>query len=161
MENFRSRFHFRKFFKRLMLLVLLHFVIISISLNTYAATITSTATGGAWNLTSTWIGGVVPGNADIVIIATTTGNSVITPTGVNYIIRALRVNSSAILTLRSAFSITDTTSIKGTINFGSPTQITFNFGSTGGKDVFLWSGSVWDESNGGTNTTFISINLLR
>ena len=37
----------------------------------YAATITSTATGGQWNNPATWIGGIVPGSNDVVIIVAT------------------------------------------------------------------------------------------
>ncbi len=42
----------------------------------YAATITSTATGGAWNLGTTWVGGVAPLATDSVVIATTGVNTV-------------------------------------------------------------------------------------
>lgn len=55
--------------------------------------ISSTATGGNWNNTSTWIGGVIPGSSNDVIIATTGGNSVIVNTTGNTIAN-LTINST-------------------------------------------------------------------
>ena len=71
----------------------------------FAAVRTSTATGGLWSAGSTWVGGVVPANADSAIIATTLGNSVtigaaVTNTGVT-------VNADALLNFSGAYILTE------------------------------------------------------
>lgn len=62
-----------------------------------AATITSTATGGNWSTGSTWVGGVVPQNADVVIIATT-GTSAVT-LGKNSTCESVTVNTGSRLVI--------------------------------------------------------------
>ncbi|MFA6519488.1 MAG: hypothetical protein WCT41_01535 [Candidatus Paceibacterota bacterium] len=71
----------------------------------FAAVRTSTATGGNWATASTWIGGVVPANADSVIIATTGGNNV--TISANKTNAGLTVNSGAILNFAGAFTLTE------------------------------------------------------
>lgn len=59
----------------------------------FAATITSTATGGVWATGSTWVGGVAPATTDSAIIATTGANSV--TLGVATTIAGLTINSGS------------------------------------------------------------------
>lgn len=60
-----------------MIVLLLTFFPVS-PVNAAGGVITSTATGGAWTDSSTWLGGIVPDSeGDSVVIATTNGNSVI------------------------------------------------------------------------------------
>ena len=82
------------------------FVVLIIFLQTFsafAATITSTTTGGNWNTGSTWVGGNAPAVGDLVVIATTSGNSV-TLTGAQTC-AGLTINSGAVLNL-SSFTLT-------------------------------------------------------
>ena len=44
-------------------------LVVAMSSFVFAATITSTANGGKWSATATWVGGVVPGASDDVVIA--------------------------------------------------------------------------------------------
>ena len=60
-----------------------------------AGSITSTATGGDWNSTATWVGGAVPGTNSNVIVATTGGNKV--NLNVTTTIRTLTINSGAVV----------------------------------------------------------------
>jgi len=62
-----------------------------------AATRTSTATGGTWSATATWVGGIVPVAGDDVVIATTVGNSV--TLGANTTITNVTINSGATLNI--------------------------------------------------------------
>jgi len=93
-----------------------------------AATITSAGSGN-WNSTSTWVGGVVPGAGDNVIIANThnvTANVDITTTG------TVTVNSGGTLTLNSGILVNSTINATGaiawpnggTIKIGSSANIT-------------------------------------
>ncbi|MEI6575480.1 MAG: hypothetical protein WCO63_04805, partial [Bacteroidota bacterium] len=111
--------------------------------------ITSTATGGDWATTTTWVGGVVPAATDPVVIATTGAGSVTTAAG-TITCGGLTINSLAILTMTRPFIVNGSTSITGRINFGSTNTtvraMTFN------GDVTLISGATWDETNGGANT---------
>ncbi len=137
-----------------------------------AATITSTAAGGNWGTTATWVGGVVPAAGDTVIIATTGGATVeiaatITQTGsvtVNngailsantggggqtVTIGSLTINSGGRVIMNRFLTVNGATNITGTIDFGSTSAtvrtMTFN------GAVTLNSGAVWDETEGGAN----------
>lgn len=79
------------------------FFILLQALSTFAATITSTGTGGNWNTGSTWVGGNAPAVGDIVIIATTSGNAV--SLAANQTCAGVTINSGAILNL-STYTLT-------------------------------------------------------
>ncbi|MBF4467601.1 hypothetical protein, partial [Flavobacterium sp. LC2016-12] len=112
-----------------------------------AATITSKAAGGNWSTGTTWVGNVAPTNTDIVIIATTGGNTVTANAQVTC--GGLTINSGAILTMNRDFTVNGITSISGTINFGSsnstPRVMTFN------GAVTLNTGAVWSEASSGND----------
>ncbi len=74
-----------------LLSTILFITIFTLSNNLYAQTISSTSTGGLWNSTTTWVGGVVPGvNNDVVI------NGVVQVNG-TFSCRSVTVNSGATL----------------------------------------------------------------
>jgi len=73
-----------------------------------ASTITSTSTGGNWNSTSSWVGGVVPSATDDVVIAS---GATITSTGT--------INAKT-LTIDGTFIVS------GTVTLNSITQLTIN-----------------------------------
>jgi hypothetical protein len=56
--------------ERLSVKLVLIVAVISFAQNIFAATISSTSTGGEWSLSGTWVGGVVPTSIDDVIIVT-------------------------------------------------------------------------------------------
>ncbi len=91
----------------------------------FAATVTSTATGGNWNTGSTWVGGTAPAAGDTAVIATTGGNSV-TITA-NATIANLTVNSGSTLAFSGSQTLTFGTAgggatVNGTVN-GSGTLV--------------------------------------
>ncbi|MCX6224223.1 MAG: hypothetical protein NTV01_05655, partial [Bacteroidia bacterium] len=123
-----------------------------------AATITSTAAGGTWSVTTTWVGGVVPLSTDAVVIATT-GAGVVTISATTTC-NSLVINSGSTLAVTRNFTVTTTTIISGTINFSSNTTTARAMTFTG--DVTLNSGAVWTEpatGNGSTNTYSIRANF--
>lgn len=69
-----------------------------------AATITSTATGGAWATGSTWVGGTVPAATDTVIIATIGTNTV--TVGAAATCAGVTINNGATLTVSTTFRLT-------------------------------------------------------
>src|SRR6185369_11703563 len=138
-----------------------------------AATITSTATGGAWATTTTWVGGVVPATGDAVIIATTGASAVdiganlaqtaagsvtvnsgarLTTSGGTITFGALTINSGGTATLYRATTVLGATNITGTINFGSTTTTSRLMTFTG--NVTLNSGAVWNETTNGSVASF-------
>jgi hypothetical protein len=73
------------------------FFALILSLSAQAAAISSTATGGNWNVGGTWVGGVVPGSADDVTIVSGATVIVNVPSLANTLIvnGTLNVNSGS------------------------------------------------------------------
>ena len=125
----------------------------TLTVNTAMTGIVSTATGGVWGTGSTWVGGVAPTATDNVIIATTGANSVLgNGGGTTYTCKGLTINSGATLTMYRPFTVTTTTSISGTINFGSTNGTSRLMTFTGA--VTLNNGAVWNETTSGAAATF-------
>jgi hypothetical protein len=161
---------FMKRFLRNHFLIAITLVIANLFLASVAsAQITSTATGGLWSAGTTWVGGVVPTAGQNVIIATTGTNQVdiqttITQTGsvtVNngarltstnngpHTFGSLIINAGGLVTMNRALTVTGTTSISGTIIFGSTSTTARAMVFTG--DVTLNAGAVWTEATNGSN----------
>lgn len=86
---------------------------------TEAATITSTGTGGDWNVGASWVGGVPPAATDDVIIASgATINLTTNQTCVN-----LTLNGTAILNFNTN---TRTLTVNGTMTMNGTSQVTGN-----------------------------------
>ncbi|HVD97013.1 MAG TPA: T9SS type A sorting domain-containing protein [Cytophagaceae bacterium] len=105
-----------------MLVILMAITVIS----SYATVITSTTSGGAWNTTGTWVGGVVPGINDTVVIATTGGNNV-NVDGATGSCAKLTVNAGATFNVYH----TATLNIAGTMTNNG----TFNANTFGGGNI--------------------------
>jgi len=122
------------------LLIILALAVVSFAGAAEAATCTSTATGGSWTSTTTWMadcGGGIPGAADTAVIATTTGNFVSTP-NVTITVGAVIVNANGQLNIgRANWTVNGTTSVSGTIDQTN----------TGGNSFFIGLVTI---NNGGT-----------
>jgi len=104
------------------------------------ATITSVAAGGNWNAAGTWVGGVIPGLADDVIIATNASitvtdnrscNSITWQAGALTATRTLTINNGVTLNVTNAITYVNpaanfnrNVSVTGTLNCGSITMPT-------------------------------------
>jgi hypothetical protein len=94
------------------IIALITFVLLALQLQ--ATTITSSSTG-TWSSASTWIGGVVPGASDTVVIAAGTNVTV----GATTTVKQLTVNSDAYLTVLTGKTLTVTggiLNVNGMIN---------------------------------------------
>lgn len=113
-----------------------------------AATITSTSSGGNWNTGSTWVGGNAPAVGDLVVIATTSGNSVTLSAAQTC--AGVTINSGSVLNL-SSFTLTvngpwlnngtfnDGT---GTVTFGTASAaINAGTGSANFENIIIASGA--------------------
>jgi len=90
----------------------------------YSATITSTASGGQWNNTATWVGGIIPGNNDTVIIVAT---ATVTVTNITI------GNPTAIkldIVINGTLSLVTTNFLISGFNLTNPSTITI---ATGGR----------------------------
>jgi hypothetical protein len=115
------------------------------------ATITISNTGGNWNSTSTWVGGVVPTVADDVVATATSGNLTVTATAAalsinftNYV-GTFVVNSGVTLTIGNGTTNTGGTfTMVAGMNVGATSTGTLSFAATatlnsGGK---TWPGNI-------------------
>lgn len=82
-----------------------------------SATITSQAAGGTWGVAGTWVGGVIPGLADDVIIATSATVTVTDNRSCNSISWTGNPTASRVLTINSGFTLT----VTGNITFAAAT----------------------------------------
>ncbi len=111
--------------------------------------VTSTATGGNWNVGGTWVGGAVPGNNANVVIATSGGNAVtITASPSN--VRMLTINDGSILQGNGAATTLTLNLATGTNFINNGTLI------ANGVTVSLAANSTW---NGTGTYTLGAINL--
>jgi cytoskeletal protein RodZ len=114
------------------------------------ATITISNTGGNWNATPSWVGGVVPGASDDVVATATSGNltvtantSILTVNFTNYV-STFTVNSGITLTINGNLTLSTgmTTSGTGILSFNpaatAPTPNTATLTSNG----IIWTGSL-------------------
>jgi hypothetical protein len=125
-----------KAFKLLLLLLL--------CLNSaWAATITSTSSGGAWNSTGTWVGSTVPVSTDDVVVAS--GATV--TTGGNRACNHLTINGTLTLANGNDLTVTGDFTNNGT----------FNSGGTSASVIFAGNNALQTVS--GNNTAFNNIEV--
>ncbi|KPK85951.1 MAG: hypothetical protein AMS27_06125, partial [Bacteroides sp. SM23_62_1] len=128
------------------------------------AQITSAGTGN-WNLTTTWIGGIVPGAGDDVIIAS--GHTV-TLTDIR-LCNNITINSGGTLQITgSDFTVNGTTNISGTLNDNNNNgtnnfigAITINSGGTWNTTAVTFSSRVQIRSNITNNSNSVDFGALR
>ena len=70
------------------------------------ATITASATGGNWSSTAAWVGGVVPGTGDAVLLTVTSGNITLDVSATNICNTLVCTGYTGTLTLASAQTFT-------------------------------------------------------
>jgi hypothetical protein len=118
-------------------------------------TITSTTTGGNWNSPSTWVGGIVPGpNNDVIIATTGTNNVTLNAAGVN--LRNLTINSNArLVTGNNTISTIGSCVNNGTVFTANSAGILTSLGLT--ADRFLTTSGTIDY-NGTIAQSISSIN---
>jgi hypothetical protein len=144
---------------RIMKKNLLFIALLTIQLCVNGQTITSAQTG-AWDQTSTWVGGVVPGPAnDVVLAATHTVTFNVSTVTVN----SLTINSGGtfIINASTTFRVTQNVSNSGTINNNSAGGIRMN-GSlnnsgtiTGAVNSLLGVGGSQLLNNGSIQSSFL------
>ncbi len=136
-----------KFSKEKILLVL--FLLIGFAVQ--AATITSAQTG-AWNATTTWVGNVVPTNADDVIIDanhTVTVNSAID-------FASLVISTDGVLALFNGSALSNVITNDGTLNVNSNSTFENDITNNG---TFNWNGGSIASASNSTLTNFGTANF--
>ncbi len=101
-----------------------------------ASIFTSTSTGGDWNVSTTWVGGAVPGNNANVVIATSGGNAV-TLTANPSTVRSIVIDNGAILQGNG-------TAVTMNLNLDAVNFINNGTFSANGVTLRLTRASTWD-----------------
>jgi len=112
---------------------------------TSAADVFTIQNGHNMSTSTNW---TVAGNVTILSGGTLTVNSGTTSISLG----SFTINSGGTAVINRPFTVTGVTSISGTINFGTTTAGTARAMAFNGA-ITLNSGTVWDETSGGTNTT--------
>jgi hypothetical protein len=120
--------------------ILFTFIATIAMLNSFAANITSTTTGGNWSSTSTWVGGVVPGAGDNVTI-----NGPVT-VDVAAASTNITINPSQTLSVNGGNTLTMSGNL---VNNG-----TFSVACCGGVTTVTMTGSGTSISGSGTSTFY-------
>jgi len=139
-------------------------ILISFASLVEAANISSTAAGGNWSATTTWVGGVVPGAGDNVTIV---GGSTVTVDvnnaacatlivnmATNNVTGTLSFNNSSVLTVSGAVTIGGTGNRKGAINMTSGGTLKIGGAVTLGNNTFTGGTGTVDYT--GANPTIVS-----
>ena len=123
------------------------------------ATITASAAGGTWSATTAWVGGVVPGVGDDVVLASTSGSLTLTASTA---IRSLSCTGyTGTLTHNAAVILTiGTTTANGSLAFLLASTMTYTLGSATTSQITLADNSTssLQITTGGKVLGFLSCN---
>ena len=142
MQNFYAKFS-----------IVLFTGLLILNLKTFGANISSTAAGGNWNATTSWVGGVVPGAADNVTIV---DGATVTVTASSALCTNLTVGggTSGILNVGGfIITVTGTTTVMN----GASLNITSATAAKTFADVTINSGGIWNNSGSSAVTITGSI----
>lgn len=129
--------------------VLLSVFIFGCSIFSWAANISSTGAGGNWNATTSWVGGVIPGQNDVVTIVS---GATVTVTS-NTTVTSVTLNSGGTLDL--AANLTGDI----TLNGGTLTSATTVSPSVTGNITSIGNNNSTITVNGSTSTLYVAGNI--